>query len=99
MAFDFTVMVLTGTKLVFTVPGRRVSGQPSRLMTLIFNDGLIYFVIAFLANLVATVHIHSLLRTRSWLTHPLRPDLHVAQFESGHVNRGECTGSYRFYGE
>lgn len=55
MAFDFTVLTLTGVKLAFAIPGRRTAGQPSRLMTLIFNDGLIYFVIAFLANLLATV--------------------------------------------
>ncbi|TCD71940.1 hypothetical protein EIP91_000072 [Steccherinum ochraceum] len=55
MAFDFSVLTLTGVKLAFAIPGRRVAGQPSRLMTLIFNDGLIYFVIAFLANLLATI--------------------------------------------
>jgi len=47
MCFDFVVMVLTATKL-FSTTGR------SRLVGLIFNDGLIYFVIAFAANTVAT---------------------------------------------
>lgn len=49
MAFDFTVLCLTAYKLMSPQSGR------SRLMELIFNDGLIYFLIAFLANLVATI--------------------------------------------
>ncbi|KAF8735913.1 hypothetical protein AX14_001290 [Amanita brunnescens Koide BX004] len=47
MSFDFVTLILTGVKL-FSGSGR------SRLVGLIFNDGLIYFVIAFLANLIAT---------------------------------------------
>ncbi|KAK2461215.1 hypothetical protein APHAL10511_006742 [Amanita phalloides] len=48
MLFDFLTLILTGVKLL--------SGEGrSRLVGLIFNDGLIYFVIAFLANLVATI--------------------------------------------
>jgi len=64
MSFDFVTLILTGVRLI--------SGNGhSRLVNLIFNDGLIYFVIAFvscslmlmsrsiwvsfLANLVATV--------------------------------------------
>lgn len=50
MAFDFTVLFLTATKLAF--PAK--SSQRSRLMTLIFGDGLIFFIIAFLSNLLAT---------------------------------------------
>ncbi|RDB29960.1 hypothetical protein Hypma_014176 [Hypsizygus marmoreus] len=49
MAFDFTVLSLTAFKLYFGASTR------SRLVSLIFHDGLIYFVIAFLANLIATV--------------------------------------------
>jgi len=49
MVFDFTVLSLTAFKLLFG------SSNSSRLVTLIFNDGLIYFAIAFLANLIATV--------------------------------------------
>ena len=49
MGLDFIVMCLTAWKLVFRVTVR------SRLMNLIFQDGLIYFIIAFLANLLATV--------------------------------------------
>lgn len=51
MCFDFTVLVLTAVKLV--IPTR--SSERSRLVTLIFGDGLIFFVIAFLSNLIATV--------------------------------------------
>ncbi|KIY48789.1 hypothetical protein FISHEDRAFT_42624 [Fistulina hepatica ATCC 64428] len=49
MCFDFIVLCLTGCKLYFPSGGR------SRLVSLIFQDGLIYFVIAFLANLLATI--------------------------------------------
>jgi hypothetical protein len=47
MCFDFVVMVLTAYKLLTS------QGVRSRLVTLIFADGLVFFVIAFLANLVA----------------------------------------------
>ncbi|KAH7912383.1 hypothetical protein BJ138DRAFT_801847 [Hygrophoropsis aurantiaca] len=49
MAFDFLVLCLTGWKLAFPANGR------SKLINLIFGDGLIYFLIAFLANLLATI--------------------------------------------
>nr|GAT59248.1 predicted protein [Mycena chlorophos] len=49
MAFDLTVLILTAWKLLFPAARR------SRLVSLIFNDGLIYFVIAFLSNLLATI--------------------------------------------
>ncbi|KAF8636935.1 hypothetical protein AX17_003186 [Amanita inopinata Kibby_2008] len=49
MSFDFLVLILTGCKLIYPASGR------SRLVNLIFKDGLIYFVIAFLANLLATI--------------------------------------------
>jgi hypothetical protein len=65
MAFDFTVLCLTAWKLASPANGR------SKLVGLIFGDGLIYFVIAyvqhpspsldslslhrFLANLIATI--------------------------------------------
>lgn len=50
MLFDLTVLVLTAVKLGFAPQGTR-----SRLVKLIFQDGLIYFVIALTANTVATV--------------------------------------------
>jgi hypothetical protein len=49
MVFDFVVLCLTAYKLLFPAGGK------SRLVSLIFNDGLIYFVIAFLSNLLATI--------------------------------------------
>lgn len=51
MCFDFTVLVLTAWKLAW--PTNR--SDQSRLVNLIFGDGLIFFFIAFLANLIATV--------------------------------------------
>ncbi|KDR80359.1 hypothetical protein GALMADRAFT_223241 [Galerina marginata CBS 339.88] len=49
MAFDLAVLFLTAFKLLYPSTGR------SKLVELIFNDGLIYFMIAFLANLLATI--------------------------------------------
>ncbi|KAF8887539.1 hypothetical protein BD779DRAFT_500497 [Infundibulicybe gibba] len=49
MVFDLLVLSLTAWKLLYPATGR------SRLVTLIFTDGLIYFAIAFLANLIATI--------------------------------------------
>ncbi|KAJ7634578.1 hypothetical protein FB45DRAFT_909225 [Roridomyces roridus] len=49
MSLDFTVLCLTAWKLLFPTGGR------SRLVSLIFNDGLVYFVIAFLSSLLATI--------------------------------------------
>jgi len=40
MAFDLLVLILTAYKLLYPATGR------SRLVELIFNDGLIFFVIA-----------------------------------------------------
>ncbi|KAF8918616.1 hypothetical protein CPB85DRAFT_1430319 [Mucidula mucida] len=54
MAFDFTVLMLTAWKLVFSAPSAVRIGR-SMLVTLIFGDGLIYFVVAFLSNLLATI--------------------------------------------
>ncbi|KZP33769.1 hypothetical protein FIBSPDRAFT_720172 [Athelia psychrophila] len=49
MLFDLVVLCLTGWKLLFPANSR------SRLVTLIFTDGLIFFFIAFLSNLLATI--------------------------------------------
>ncbi|THV07406.1 hypothetical protein K435DRAFT_848348 [Dendrothele bispora CBS 962.96] len=49
MIFDFIVMCLTGIKLGF---GTR---QKSELVKMLYLDGLMYFLIAFTANLVAVV--------------------------------------------
>jgi len=49
MVFDFIVLILTAYKLFQPAAGR------SRLVVLIFNDGLVYFAIAFFVNLIATV--------------------------------------------
>ena len=44
MAFDFIVLCLTAWKLAFPSGGR------SRLITLIFGDGLIYFLVAYVEH-------------------------------------------------
>ncbi|KAI0072930.1 hypothetical protein K474DRAFT_286911 [Panus rudis PR-1116 ss-1] len=51
MGFDLFVLLLTAYKL--SVPTKKA--QWSKLIKLIFGDGLIYFIVAFLANFVATV--------------------------------------------
>ncbi|OJT08115.1 hypothetical protein TRAPUB_970 [Trametes pubescens] len=52
MCFDLIILLLSMYKLVIGVKGGR-----SQLMTLLFKDGLVYFIIAFLSNLLATVFI------------------------------------------
>ncbi|KAH9478729.1 hypothetical protein JR316_0009189 [Psilocybe cubensis] len=49
MVFDLSVLILTAFKLFSPKNGK------SKLVGLIFNDGLIYFMIAFMANLIATI--------------------------------------------
>ena len=44
MAFDFIVLCLAAWKLAFPSGGR------SRLVTLIFGDGLIYFLLAYVEH-------------------------------------------------
>ncbi|KDQ58621.1 hypothetical protein JAAARDRAFT_193167 [Jaapia argillacea MUCL 33604] len=57
MVFDFIVLLLTGIRLAFPVGGSSMHRRKSRLTNLIFTDGLIYFFIAFLANLITTTFI------------------------------------------
>ncbi|KAF8840542.1 hypothetical protein BDN67DRAFT_903296 [Paxillus ammoniavirescens] len=55
MCFDFVVLCLTAYKLAWT-PRRTGSFMlHTKLVRMIFSDGLVYFIIAFLANLNATV--------------------------------------------
>lgn len=49
MAFDLLVLLLTAYKLLYPATDR------SRLVELIFKDGLVYFAIAFLVNVIATI--------------------------------------------
>ncbi|KAJ3556812.1 hypothetical protein NM688_g1816 [Phlebia brevispora] len=51
MCFDFFILVLTAVKLV--LPSR--GSEQSRLVKLIFGDGLIFFILAFVVNLLATI--------------------------------------------
>ncbi|EJF59565.1 hypothetical protein DICSQDRAFT_108732 [Dichomitus squalens LYAD-421 SS1] len=51
MCFDFTVLALTGWKLGVGSSSRR---DRSKIVKLIFEDGLIYFMVAFVANAIAT---------------------------------------------
>ncbi|KAI8976582.1 hypothetical protein BD414DRAFT_158407 [Trametes punicea] len=51
MCFDFLVLVLAGYKLGITSVGRK---NRSKIVKLIFDDGLIYFVVALVSNIIAT---------------------------------------------
>ncbi|KAK0203656.1 hypothetical protein DFS33DRAFT_1431159 [Desarmillaria ectypa] len=51
MVFDFVILALNTYKLV----GRRGPSGGSQLTRMLFSDGLVYFIIAFLSNLIATV--------------------------------------------
>ena len=51
MAFDFLVLCLTAWKLAFPSGGR------SRLVTLIFGDGLIYFLVAYVEHYPAPLEL------------------------------------------
>ncbi|KAG8216910.1 hypothetical protein J3R82DRAFT_7184 [Butyriboletus roseoflavus] len=55
MSFDLIVLCLTAYKLAWS---RRISGPSgihSKLVRMVFSDGLVYFILAFLANLLATI--------------------------------------------
>ncbi|KIY68495.1 hypothetical protein CYLTODRAFT_453465 [Cylindrobasidium torrendii FP15055 ss-10] len=58
MSFDFIVLVLMVWRLGISTPGS-LGFKTNRLTltTLIFSDGLIYFVVSFLGNLIATTFI------------------------------------------
>jgi hypothetical protein len=56
MVFDLIVLALNVWKLALTSPGAGASMRKgSSLAQLIFHDGIIYFFIAFLGNLIATI--------------------------------------------
>jgi predicted membrane channel-forming protein YqfA (hemolysin III family) len=69
MAFDFLVLCLTGWKLAFPSGGR------SRLITLIFGDGLIYFLVASVVYHPAP--LEPALTTQQVLVQPSRNHLHA----------------------
>jgi len=52
MCFDFVVLCLTAIKLHTSSAAGR-----SKIGSLIFHDGLVYFIVAFLANMVAVVFL------------------------------------------
>ncbi|KAG0706933.1 hypothetical protein DFH29DRAFT_95401 [Suillus ampliporus] len=54
MCFDFVVMCLSAYKLAWTPTLSGTNGAPTRLVRMLFSDGLIYFFIAFVSNLIAT---------------------------------------------
>ncbi|KAG2041144.1 hypothetical protein BDR03DRAFT_947130 [Suillus americanus] len=55
MCFDFVVLCLSTYKLAWTPTRSGASGAPTRLVRMLFSDGLIYFFIAFGSNVIATI--------------------------------------------
>ncbi|KAI9455969.1 hypothetical protein HD554DRAFT_2030669 [Boletus coccyginus] len=55
MSLDFVVLCLTTYKLAWTRHISGTSGLHSKLLRMVFTDGLVYFILAFLANLLATI--------------------------------------------
>ncbi|KAG1747393.1 hypothetical protein EDB19DRAFT_1894007 [Suillus lakei] len=54
MCFDFVVLCLSAYKLAWTHTRSGTNGAPTRLVRMLFSDGLIYFFIAFVSNVIAT---------------------------------------------
>ncbi|KAG1776765.1 hypothetical protein EV702DRAFT_970921 [Suillus placidus] len=54
MCFDFVVLCLSAYKLAWTPARSGTNGAPTRLVRMLFSDGLIYFFIAFGSNVIAT---------------------------------------------
>lgn len=104
MVFDLLILLLNAWKLAMPrdIRGNREEGAVfgetrSKLMTLIFIDGLVYFITAFGINLVAAVWINRCF-VISWIS---LPDLgvHAAEPKYDNVNRGIYARSCDFYRE
>ncbi|KAJ8596162.1 hypothetical protein M405DRAFT_849382 [Rhizopogon salebrosus TDB-379] len=54
MCFDFVVMCLSAYKLAWAPVRKGTNGGHTRLIRMLFSDGLIYFFIAFVSDLIAT---------------------------------------------
>lgn len=71
MSFDLVVLCLTAYKLAWT---RRISGTPgihSKLVRMVFSDGLVYFILAYVLRAVSGLfgtHVWA----GSWQTYWLR---------------------------
>jgi hypothetical protein len=84
MVFDFTVLILTASKLV------RPSGTKSQLVNMIFTDGLYYFIIACVSERLHRSRRRQLLIfmfpavfSRTWLLLCVTPHfLHVESTQS-----------------
>ncbi|KAG1849970.1 hypothetical protein F4604DRAFT_1970794 [Suillus subluteus] len=55
MCLDFVVLCLSAYKLAWTPTRNGTNGAPTRLVRMLFSDGLIYFFIAFGSNVIATI--------------------------------------------
>lgn len=94
MCFDLTVLILSAVKLM----GRRGASQ---IVKLLFQDGLIFFMIAY-------VHVLSVKLHTVWLTFCFDDiqvhleshcyDLHGHELECYHERHLQCARSHRVYG-
>jgi hypothetical protein len=80
MIFDFTVLILTASKLV------RPSGTKSQLVNMMFADGLYYFIIAYVRETSrrswrrrSLISIFSTVFLRIWLLLCVNPSLSCAE--------------------
>jgi hypothetical protein len=90
MAFDFIVLCLTGWKLAFPSGGR------SRLVTLIFGDGLIYFLVAYVKHYFASLGLD--LTIPQVFIQPTCNSLHDNRPQPCHVYHCQRSCSYCVYG-
>lgn len=90
MAFDFVVLSLTAWKLAFPSGGR------SKLINLIFGDGLIYFLLAYVEHYPTPLE-SGLTAPQIFVQSP-RNDLHDARPQRCHVHHCQRSGSHCVYG-
>lgn len=88
MIFDFTVLILTASKLV------RPSGTKSQLVNMMFADGLYYFIIAYVCETSRRSQCRRLLIfifptvfSRIWLPLRVNPSFFMCRIDQNHLNR------------
>ena len=91
MVFDLIVLCLTAWKLASPSGGR------SKLTTLIFGDGLIYFLVAYVKYRLIPLELA--LTALQVFGQPSRNHLHAPQLQCCHVDHRQRSGSHRVYGE
>jgi hypothetical protein len=85
MIFDFTVLILTASKLV------RPSGTKSQLVNMMFADGLYYFIIAYVSRRSrrrrSLTFMFSTVFSRIWLLLWVNPSFFMCRVNQSPLNR------------